>query len=332
MAKPRVFISSTFYDLRLARAELEHFIRDMGYEPVLNERGQIPYGKDMPLEEYCYKEISKVHILISIIGGRFGSQSRDSDKYSISNMEIKEALKQGKQVYIFIESGVLSEYSTYKNNKNIENIKYSHVDDVKVYKFIEELYALPNNNQISSFDNMHILTAYLREQWAGLFERYLDGDAQGILVDMMRKMEQVTSTLEGLTEVYRKSPPGNDSEEKEKIMDEIIIQNHPIFSAMRKMLRVRYRIFFTNQLEMEDWLKSARSGKSVDIEWDDLNDIGLRYKIMMGKDSEYTLDVSSDLFDSNKSLKPMLPSEWQESMLRLTLIPKSIDLDEEIPF
>jgi hypothetical protein len=37
MAKPRVFISSTFYDLRHVRADLERFIKDMGYEPVLSE-------------------------------------------------------------------------------------------------------------------------------------------------------------------------------------------------------------------------------------------------------------------------------------------------------
>ena len=53
MARPRVFISSTFYDLRHVRADLEAFIRDMGYDPVLHERGAVPYGSDQALEEYC---------------------------------------------------------------------------------------------------------------------------------------------------------------------------------------------------------------------------------------------------------------------------------------
>ncbi len=50
MARPRVFVSSTFYDLKFARTEIERFIREMGYEPVLNERGSIPYDSKEALE------------------------------------------------------------------------------------------------------------------------------------------------------------------------------------------------------------------------------------------------------------------------------------------
>jgi len=60
MARPRIFISSTFYDLKQIRAELDMFIESLGYEPIRNEEGDIPYGKDEALEEYCYKEIKNV--------------------------------------------------------------------------------------------------------------------------------------------------------------------------------------------------------------------------------------------------------------------------------
>lgn len=56
MAKPRVFISSTFYDLRQVRTDLDQFIMALGYEPVRNEEGDIPYGQDEELEKYCYEE------------------------------------------------------------------------------------------------------------------------------------------------------------------------------------------------------------------------------------------------------------------------------------
>jgi len=55
MAKPRIFISSTFFDLKQVRSDIDRFIKDLGYEPVLNELGSIPYGKNDKLEEYCYK-------------------------------------------------------------------------------------------------------------------------------------------------------------------------------------------------------------------------------------------------------------------------------------
>ena len=90
MAKPRIFISSTFYDLRQIRAELDMFIESLGYEPIRNEEGDIPYGKDEALEEYCYKEIKGIDVLISIIGGRFGSESKRNNS-SISQIELRTA-------------------------------------------------------------------------------------------------------------------------------------------------------------------------------------------------------------------------------------------------
>ena len=80
MAKPRVFISSTFYDLRQIRVELDKFIESLGYEPVRNEEGDIPYGKEDALQDYCYKEISNIDILISIIGIRYGSPANTKEK------------------------------------------------------------------------------------------------------------------------------------------------------------------------------------------------------------------------------------------------------------
>src|SRR5450755_2689178 len=99
MARPRVFISSTFYDLKQVRSDLEHFIKEMGYDPVLHERGAVPYGSKEKLEEYCHREIQQVEILVSIIGGRFGSQS-NHQPYSVSQQELKTAYELGVQVFI----------------------------------------------------------------------------------------------------------------------------------------------------------------------------------------------------------------------------------------
>lgn len=45
MAKPRIFISSTFCDLKQIRTDLDSFIELIGYEALRNEEGDIPYGK-----------------------------------------------------------------------------------------------------------------------------------------------------------------------------------------------------------------------------------------------------------------------------------------------
>ena len=92
MARPRVFISSTFYDLRQVRQDLERFIREMGYEAIRHETGSIPYGKEKRPEAYAYREAEGSDILIAIIGGRFGSPSHEVGGYSISQAELKRAL------------------------------------------------------------------------------------------------------------------------------------------------------------------------------------------------------------------------------------------------
>src|ERR1043165_785810 len=73
MAKLRVFVSSTYYDLKHIRRNLENFLDDMGYEPVLFESGDIPFEHTLEIDDSCYKEIENCHMQILIIGNRYGS-------------------------------------------------------------------------------------------------------------------------------------------------------------------------------------------------------------------------------------------------------------------
>jgi hypothetical protein len=76
MAKPRIFVSSTFYDLKYIRGTLEQFILQMGYEPALFEKGDITFPHDRSIEESCIQEVGLCDILILIVGGRYGSLSQ----------------------------------------------------------------------------------------------------------------------------------------------------------------------------------------------------------------------------------------------------------------
>jgi hypothetical protein len=344
MARPRVFVSSTFYDLKYARAELEGFIRDMGFDPVLNERGHIPYGSTEALEKYCYNEIGKVHILVSIVGGRFGTKAHDSE-FSISNAELSTAIKMGKQVYVFVESSVLSEYQTYLRNKSVTGIQYTHVDNPKVYEFLEGIYALPFNNQISGFDNLSFITRYLKEQWAGLFEQYLEQQGGAEIMDMLVKMESTTDTLRGLVELLKSQASYSQGAQviKEQALDAIIIQNHPLFSVLRTKLYIRYRVFFTNIKEMEEWLRGSRGIKLVgQDQWDDKSIREYLHERDRNPGKElWLIKIPNDLFDDFGNLKPMLPGDWDDK--RVTYA-KHADmpppasaaagslLDDEIPF
>jgi hypothetical protein len=82
MAKPRIFVSSTFYDLKYLRGALDQFIKQMGYEPVLFEKGGIAFAHDRSIEESCVHEVGQCDILILIVGRRYGSLSQEDQKKS----------------------------------------------------------------------------------------------------------------------------------------------------------------------------------------------------------------------------------------------------------
>lgn len=49
MAIPKVFISSTYYDLKQERDNIARFIKDLGYEPIMHERAGVTYTQNEPV-------------------------------------------------------------------------------------------------------------------------------------------------------------------------------------------------------------------------------------------------------------------------------------------
>lgn len=91
MATPRVFISSTCYDLKYIRENLKYFIRTLGYEPILSEEGDVFYNPSLHTHEACLSEVSSCQMLVLIIGGRYGGEFKESVK-SITNFEYEAAV------------------------------------------------------------------------------------------------------------------------------------------------------------------------------------------------------------------------------------------------
>lgn len=205
MSKLKIFISSTYYDLRIVRDELEGFINGLGYESIRHEQGHIPYGSKKGLEDYCYKEIGVCDILISIIGGRYGSKSRTDDRHSISQMELKTASELNKQVYIFIEKSVYEEHSFYLANRENKDVKYTHVDNVKIHEFIKTVSELPFNNTTFPFETASDIKKYLKDQLSGLFQRLLKEEERSEEYNLIKRISEAANKLEITENAYHSS-------------------------------------------------------------------------------------------------------------------------------
>lgn len=188
MARPRIFVSSTYYDLKHIRASLDLFIDSLGFDAILSEKGNIAYTYDQPLDASCYREAENAEIFVLVIGGRYGSEVSgerrgDSKKFferydSITRKEYESAATRDIPIYILIEKGVYSEYQTYLRNKGVEKISYAHVDSVNVFVLIEDILSRPRNNPVHTFEKFEDIEKWLREQWSGMFREMLTRQSQ----------------------------------------------------------------------------------------------------------------------------------------------------------
>jgi len=320
MARPRVFISSTFYDLRQVREDLERFIKELGYEPVRNETGAIPYEKSEKLETAAYREVELCDIIVSIVGGRYGNESRDDPGYSISQAELRRALDRGIQVFIFVERNVLSEYSTYQLNKSSKDIKYRFVDNVKVYDFVEQLHKLPRNNPIAGFETSTDIIDYLRGQWSGLFQRFLQEQKR---LSEVRVFEEMNSTAKTLRELvtYLTEERAN----KDDAIRNILLSSHPVFRQFAELTDTPYRVFFTNKGELDAWLES-RNWVPIDPEHFDDGSVA-----EWGDSNGSYIKLKTDLFDDNGRVKVFTADEWNPNWLE-KIGTGSVEDDDEVPF
>ena len=322
MARPRIFISSTFYDLRQVRTDLDSFVESLGYDPVRNEEGDIPYGKDEALEDYCYKEIKGIDILISIIGGRFGSDSKKSAG-SISQIELKTALKENKQVYIFIDKNVLSEYETYLINKDNKLMKYRYVDDLRVYQFIEEIKALNANNNIKGFDTGSEITKYLKEQFAGLFQRFLEEQTRVKEISLIRNLEKTAQTLNKLVNFLSDENKGQAEE-----INKILMINHPLVESLKIKLDIPYNFYIEGYHDMNK-LFDARGFKELKPEFIDNSDLAYEW-IKTNNRKQYILKVSNQIFDEENKLRFIKRTDWKYDYVSFNEV--EVPEDDELPF
>ncbi len=204
---PRIFISSTFYDLKYAREDLGNFISGFGFEPIRSEAGNIGYTPGVELDESCYATMGNSDMAILIVGGRYGSPasgeipSQEAFKKfsSVTYKEFKTAIATKVPVFIFIEDDVLNEYLLYKKNqKEIEDetikLQFNAVDHINVFRFIDDIYSIPKL-PIFGFKTVAEIKNILRLQWADLFRNYLASLKQQTFA--LRQVEPQISQIYG---------------------------------------------------------------------------------------------------------------------------------------
>ena len=224
-----------------------------------------------------------------------------------------------------------AEYQTYLKNKKTKGVVYNFVDNVAIYEFIEEIEALPRNNPIAPFETAQEIASFLQEQWAGLFQRFLQEQSRAKEVELVDSMANTAKTLDQLVKFLTE-----ERRNKDQAIQEILLTNHPAFQRIRMVTSAPYRVFFTNRAELDEWLK-ARSFRNLPKEaWDDA-----KYEEWINEADESedaVLKVALTIFDENGKLKVYTSEEWKDRWIQIEKTPKtpkagsSPITDEDIPF
>jgi hypothetical protein len=198
MPMPRVFVSSTCYDLKYIRENLKFFIRSVGFEPVLSEEGTVFYDPQMHVQDACLVEVPNCQMFVLVIGGRFGQEYRDSNK-SVTNAEFQAAVRARIPIFALVERAVLEQYGVWSANReraviDADKIHYPAVDSAGIFGFVNEVRGQSINNALIAFSDFTEMREYLKQQWAGLMYRFLTSESEA------QRTKSMFETLSGVTE------------------------------------------------------------------------------------------------------------------------------------
>lgn len=243
MAAPKIFVSSTCYDLYEVRDNIKRHISDFGYEPVMSEFGDIFYAPDIHVQDSCVEAIKKCDMFILIIGDNYGSiyyrDKIESDTNfvpkSVTLKEFSDAILLNIPKIIFINRIVNHDYKNYRKHldKTYEGYFRSHqIDDSEATKLdlknkIDKKYPFPNpsykyifffldkindlrvGNSIHEFENSGDIKKILVQQWAGYLENSLKSfrDKPSAKANYeqrsFEKLEQVEKLITSLAETLK---------------------------------------------------------------------------------------------------------------------------------
>ena len=152
--KMKIFLSSTCYDLKDLRAEVEKFLSEKGHELLLSDRATFPIDPEVHRHDVCLQNVHNADLFILALDGRFGAKYYKNEDISITWAEFREALKTGKSIIPFVRREVFNERQSCRHNQKKGN-EYdpAFADNIKTFDFIDEIQQHEGGYWMEIFDN-----------------------------------------------------------------------------------------------------------------------------------------------------------------------------------
>jgi len=224
MPNPKVFVSSTCYDLSMAREQIRSFLMGLGYEPVMSEYSDVLYDPRQHTHSSCLQEVPNADMVVLLVGSRFGGTAipdalqlldienllnssfdvtvlEEPEKLSVTQLEVLKAIDSAIPVFAFVDEKVWHDHLVYQKNKELVNtITFPSIENAESAKFIFEflnfLRQRTEGNSVIPFSKIEDIENHLRKQWAALFQRLLNEQRDGRTEE--RRVMALSEQLEDL--------------------------------------------------------------------------------------------------------------------------------------
>lgn len=203
MARLKVFVSSTCYDLSIVRSQVRTYLKQLGHDPVMSDYMEVLYDPREHTHKSCIQEIAGCDIALLIIGSRFGGKAvpaafdeidfeslegksassaiiESKEQLSVTQIEICKAIEDAIPVFTFVDHRVLHDHLVYEANKadgKVEEIKFPSIEKPEsakyIFEFINFLRHRTENNSVTSFSKIEDINEYLGSQLSALSQRLL---------------------------------------------------------------------------------------------------------------------------------------------------------------
>lgn len=224
MPSPKVFVSSTCYDLGMAREQLRAFLLRLGYDPILSEYSDVLYDPRTHTHTSCIQDVPNADMVVLLIGSRFGGRAvpealsvidleslvnssfdvtvlNDPEKLSITQLEVLKAIDASVPVFAFVDEKVMHDQLVYQKNKDIsDKIRFPSIDKPEtakyIFEFISFLHHRNKGNAVIPFSRISDIESHLLKQWGSLFQKLLREQREG--ASDARKMFTISEQIEDI--------------------------------------------------------------------------------------------------------------------------------------
>lgn len=328
MPSPSIFISSTFYDLRYIRENLLFFVRSLGYNPILSEKGTIFFDPQRSAAEAAVAEVPNCQMFVLIIGGRYGSELGDSEQ-SVTNAEYQQAIRMHIPVFALVEQGAFSDYEVWQANRKLdglEDIVFPNADDPRIFEFIDEVRSQAINNALTPFQDFADIENYLRTQWASLLHSFLTGvNEEKRVAETLSGLERVSQRVEILSTQILESVGTTET----KLMAEMY--DHMLGSrAVQDLTALGLRPSPVDILRHEDFFECAQAlGGTWNVGLEDEGEDGMVTTSHSGSEGEMSLWHARIVQKDYEELRASLSRKLNESGLTIDDLESRVSRDVE---